>query len=129
MPAASAIETAVTPLPPHSPPPLYRRPRILAVIALPILLWIVDLARIVWPGTSLATASYAMLIGYLVVSFPQVRTSNRILAGILTTICVLVHRGQFPFSVVARGLEFAVVFAAFAARVALTACDALIGSC
>jgi hypothetical protein len=59
--------------------------------------------------------SYVLLAGYLLVSFPQVRTSNRILAGILATLCIVLHRGQLPFSVVARGLEFAVVFAAFLA--------------
>lgn len=95
--------------------PLSQRPRILAVIALPILLWVVDLARIVWPGPLLADASYALLAGYLIVSFPQVRTSNRILAAILAVICVALHRGRFPFAVIARGLEFAVVFAAFLA--------------
>lgn len=102
-------------LPPPNIQPLYRRPRILAVIALPILLWVVELGRIAWPSVELAYLSYALLASYLLVSFPQVRTSNRILAGILAVICVLLHRGQFPFSVVARGLEFAVVFGAFLA--------------
>jgi hypothetical protein len=101
--------------PPPNSQPLYRRPRILAVIALPILLWIVGLARIAWPHPTLANLSYGLLVAYLIVSFPQVRTSNRVLAGILAIICILLHRGELPFSVVARGLEFAVVFAAFLA--------------
>ncbi len=95
--------------------PLYRRPRILLVIALPILLWIAGLTRILWPHPALAYASYAMLVGYLLASFPQIRTSNRILGGLLITLCVLLHRGEMPFSVVARGLEFAVAFSAFLA--------------
>jgi len=101
--------------PPSNSQPLSRRPRILAVIALPILLWIVGLARIAWPHPGLADLSYGLLAAYLLVSLPQVRTSNRILAAILATIGILLHRGEMPFPVVARGLEFAVVFAAFLA--------------
>ncbi len=95
--------------------PLYRRPRILLVIALPLLLWVAGLARIAWPSPILANISYAMLIGYLLASFPQIRTSNRILGGILIAICLALHRGQMPFAVVARGFEFAVAFCAFLA--------------
>ncbi len=95
--------------------PLYQRPRILAVIALPILLWIVDLGRIAWPSPTLADISYGLLAAYLIVTLPQVRTSNRILGGLLAVICIVLHRGRFPFEVIARGLEFAVVFGAFLA--------------
>ncbi|MBM3549710.1 MAG: hypothetical protein FJX54_22450, partial [Alphaproteobacteria bacterium] len=101
--------------PPSNTQPLYRRPRTLAVIALPILLWIFGLARIAWPHPLLAHISYALLASYLLVSFPQIRNSNRILGGILIALCIILHRGEMPFAVVARGLEFAVIFAAFLA--------------
>ncbi|NDJ14789.1 MAG: hypothetical protein EBY17_26955, partial [Acidobacteriia bacterium] len=71
--------------------PLYRRPRILLVIALPILLWITGLTRIAWPHPALAYASYAMLVGYLLASFPQIRRSNRVLGSLLIVLCVLLH--------------------------------------
>jgi hypothetical protein len=88
---------------------------VLAVIALPLLLWVVGLARIAWPSPVLADLAYLMLAGYLAVSFPQVRTSNRVLAGLLAVLSILLHRGELPFAAVARGLEFAVVFCAFLA--------------
>lgn len=84
-------------------------------MTIPLLLWVIDLARIPLPLPLLADLSYALLAAYILVSFPQVRNSNRILAAIIATIAVLLHRGQFPFSVIARGLEFAVVFGAFLA--------------
>lgn len=95
--------------------PLSHRPRILAIIALPLLLWVIGVARIAWPNPLLAHVSYALLAAYLVVSFPQVRRSNRVLAGIIVIIAVLLHGGHMHFATVARGLEFAVVFAAFLA--------------
>jgi hypothetical protein len=104
---------------PRPDSPFLGQPRTLGLIALPIALWIIDLVRIVWPLPALATAGYLVVAVYLALGLKLASRSNLVLSGAMLAAAAAIHQGEMPFAVVARGLEFAVIFGAFLAVIQL----------